>query len=182
MRYTIIASIIAVIVTGVVVAGAYPIAGVVNGEEDEEEHAVLQVDIDKVFAPFGTPGFFKLLADFTDMRIVHGHVAISNVQCDSNGTSPFVVVANANVGAGNTQLAIIPLNSSNLIDDVSFKCKYCTYHVDIDEEDYGFPVTDIALANSDQNKAYRPHSTASAAIHADIVEMEEHEHEHEHGE
>ncbi len=92
MRYTIIASILAAIVTGVVVAGVYPIAGVVNGQVHEEhkgEHAVLQVDIDKVFAPFGTPGFFKLLADFTDMRVVHGHVAISNVQCDSNGKSTF---------------------------------------------------------------------------------------------
>ncbi len=42
-----------------------------------------------------------------------------------------VVVANANVGSGNTQLAIIPLDASKLVDDVSFKGKYCTYHVDI---------------------------------------------------
>ena len=35
-----------------------------------------------------------------------------------------------------------------------------------------FPITDIALANS-SNSSVRPHDTASATIHADIVEMEE---------
>jgi hypothetical protein len=144
-----------------------------GGHEEEEAHAVLQVDINNIFAPFGKPGFFKLLADFTDMKVAHGHVAISNVQCDRDGKSPFVVViANANVGAGNTQLQIIPLDSSNLVNDVSFPGSFCTYHVDLDEAMVNFPITDIALANS-SNSSVRPHDTASAAIHADIVAMEE---------
>jgi hypothetical protein len=149
-----------------------------NGGHEEEAHAVLQVDINNIFAPFGKPGFFKLLADFTDMKVKHGHVAISNVQCDRDGKSPFVVViANANVGTGNTKLQIIPLDSSNLVNDVSFPGSFCTYHVDVHEAMVNFPITDIALANS-SNSSVRPHSTASATIHADIVEMEEMEHEH----
>jgi hypothetical protein len=137
----------------------------------DEAHAVLQVDINNIFSPFGRPGFFKLLADFTDMKVAHGHVAISNVQCNSDGTSPFVVViANANVGAGNTQLQTIPLDSSKLINDVSFPGSFCTYHVDLDEGMVTFPITDIALANS-SNSSVRPHNTASATIHADIVDM-----------
>lgn len=173
MKYIIAMSIIAAVVSGVVIANVYPVAAQDhNSKEEMEHHAVLQVDIDNVFAPFGSPGFFKLLADFTDMKVKHGHVAISNVQCNSDGKSPFVVVvANANVGANNTKLALITLDSTNLVDDVSFKGKYCTYHVDIHGDNYNFPVTDIALANS-SNSAVRPHSTASAAIHADIVEME----------
>jgi hypothetical protein len=153
-----------------------------GGQQEEEAHAALQVDINNIFAPFGRPGFFKLLADFTDMKVKHGHVAISNVQCDSNGKSPFVVViANANVGAGNTKLKIIQLNSSNLVDDVSFKGSFCTYHVDVNDGDLTdasgnvVPITDIALANS-SNSSVRPHDTASATIHADIVAMEGHEH------
>jgi hypothetical protein len=85
------------------------------------------------------------------------------------------VIANANVGAHNTQLQIIQLNSSNLVDDVSFKGSFCTYHLDLDEAMANFPITDIALANS-SNSSVRPHDTASATIHADIVAMEGHEH------
>lgn len=108
------------------------------------------------------------------MEVEHGHVAISNVNC-VDGKSPFVVViANANVGAGNTQLHIILLDSSNLINDVSFLGRYCTYHVDISKDMVDFPITDIALANG-SDSAQRPHSTASATIHAELVEMEEHD-------
>lgn len=172
MRYIALTGlIIAAVIGGTAIASLYPATVQAHDNGMMEHHAVLQVDIDRVYAPFGQPGYFKLLADFTDMKAVHGHVAISNVQCDSDGKSPFVVVvANANVGAGNTQMQVIPLDSSNLINDVSFKGKYCTYHVDIDADNYNFPVTDIALANSSQS-AVRPHATASATIHADIVEM-----------
>lgn len=143
-------------------------------KEDESHHVVMQVDIANNFTQFGQPGFFKLLADFTDMRAEEAHVAISNVQCDEEGTSPFaVIVANANVGAGNTDLVTVPLNSTNLIDDVSFKGQACTYHVDIDEEDYDFPVTDIALANGNDTSSFKPLSTASATVAAEIEEEDE---------
>jgi hypothetical protein len=144
-------------------------------EEDDEEdelHVAMQVDIANTFEPFGTAGFFKLLADFTDMSADDAHVAISNVQCDEDGTSPFgIVAANANVGAGNSELAVIELNSSNLVDDVSFKGEACTYHVDIEGDAYDFPVTDIALANTNDTESFTPLSTASATIHADLEEI-----------
>jgi len=179
MRYLIPLLVIAA-VAGVITTTALFASNVQaseNGGHEEEAHAVLQVDINNIFSPFGRPGFFKLLADFTDMKVAHGHVAISNVQCNSDGMSPFVVViANANVGAGNTQLKIIPLDSSNLVNDVSFPGSFCTYHVDLHDGDLTdasgnvVPITDIALANS-SNSSVRPHNTASATIHADIVEM-----------
>ena len=176
MKYIALRGVIVAVVGGVIVSSLYlSTANTVQAQDGGHmaHHAVLQVDIDRVYAPFGQPGFFKLLADFTDMQVMHGHVAISNVNCDTNGKSPFVaVIANANVGAGNTQLHIIPLDSSNLVNDVSFPGKYCTYHVDIHAGMDGieFPITDIALANS-SNSAQRPHSTASATIHAEIVKM-----------
>ena len=150
------------------------IATVTAARAENEHRAVMQVDIANEFAPFGAAGFFKLLADFTDLRAEEGHVAISNVQCDEEGTSPFVaVIANANVGAGNTQLALVPLNSANMVDGVSSPGTACTYHFDIHEEDYAFPVTDIALANGDQSSSHTPLPTASATIQAEIVEGEE---------
>lgn len=179
MKYIALIVVIAAVVGGVIVSSLYlSTANTVQAQDEDHiaHHAVLQVDIDRVYAPFGQPGFFKLLADFTDMQVMHGHVAISNVNCDANGKSPFAaVIANANVGAGNTQLHIIPLDSSNLVNDVSFLGKYCTYHIDIDAGMVNFPITDIALANS-SNSAQRPHSTASATIHAEIVEIMEEEH------
>jgi hypothetical protein len=114
-----------------------------------------------------------LIADFTDMRVEHAHVAISHVPCQSDGLSPFaVLVANANVGEGNTQFAVVPLNSGNLVNDVSNIDIVCTYHIDIDADDYDFPVTDIALANTD----FVPHTLnppASATISAELVKIEE---------
>ena len=146
-------------------------ATVTAAQAGDEHRAVVQVDIANEFAPFGAAGFFKLLADFTALRAKEGHVAISNVQCDEEGTSPFVVViANANVGAGNTQLAIVPLNAANMVDGVSAPGAACTYHFDIHAKDYLFPVTDIALANGDQNASHTPLPTASATIQAEIVE------------
>jgi hypothetical protein len=171
MRYLIPLLVIAA-VAGVITTAALFASNVQASENGgDEAHAVLQVDISKRFSPFGKPGFFKLLADFTDMKVAHGHVAISNVQCNSDGMSPFVVViANAKVGAGNTQLQTIPLDSNSLINDVSVPGSFCTYHVDLDDDMVSFPITDIALANS-SNSSVRPHSTASATIHADIVQM-----------
>jgi hypothetical protein len=143
-------------------------------EEDDGQHVAMQIDIANEFAPFGQAGFFKLLADFTDLRVEEGHVAISNVQCDEEGTSPFAaVIANANVGAGNTQLALVALNSTNIVDDVSFPGTACTYHFDVNGEDYAFPVTDIALANGDDSESHTPISTASATIQTEIVEIDD---------
>ncbi len=52
----------------------------------------------------------------TDMRVVYVYVVISNVQPYSNGDSPFVVViANTNVGSGNTKLQILLLNSKRCL-------------------------------------------------------------------
>lgn len=142
-------------------------------KDETEHHTVLQFDIANEFAPFGQAGFFKLLADFTDMHAEGAHVAVSNVQCDDEGASPFgIVVANANVGTGNTDLAVIPLNATNLINDVSFNGTACTYHVDIEEDDFDFPVTDIALANTNDTNSYTPLPTASATIHAELAEEE----------
>jgi hypothetical protein len=149
-------------------------ATVTAAQAAEDEHrAVMQVDLADEFAPFGVAGFFKLLADFTDLRAEEGHVAISNVPCDEEGTSPFVaVIANANVGAGNTQLALVQLNSANMVDGVSSPGTACTYHFDIHEEDYAFPVTDVALANGDESASHTPLPTASATIQAELVEGE----------
>jgi hypothetical protein len=141
-----------------------------QAQVESAQHVVMQVDLPKTFNKFGQPGFFKLLADFTDMHAVHGHVAVSNVACKADGSSPFVVVvANAEVGAGNTKLAIIPLNSGNLVNDVSAMGQACTYHVDIHGADYEFPITDIAVANSDADAIHGTLQTSSATIHAEIV-------------
>lgn len=171
---------IAALLVGVVFAGTSPaIQAQENSndkkvKEEQDQQVAMQVDIGVEFAPFGEPGFFKLLADFTDLAVDDAHVAISNVQCDEEGTSPFaLVVANANVGPGNTLLVTVPLNSSNLIDDVSFPGTACTYHVDISEDDYEFPVTDIALANGNNTDPFTPLPTSSATIRAEIAEQED---------
>lgn len=141
----------------------------------------MQVDINEKFRAFGDPGFFKLLADFTHKQVVEGHVAISNVQCDEDGNSPFVIVlANANVGAGNSNLAIIGLNDNNMVHDVSFPDKYCTYHIDIEDEivnnNISFPITDIALANSD-DRTKTPKDTASATLFVEVAEIDNNDEE-----
>lgn len=148
------------------------------GENMTLARVVMQVDLAGNYAAFNHSGFFKLLADFTDMHAILGHVAISNVPCYNNGSTPFVVVlANANVGANNTVLTIKPLNASNLIDDLSFKGSLCTYHIGMHEGDLGMdasgcnvPITDIALANSERiAHTILPEVTASATIHADLA-------------
>ncbi len=174
MKSTILGIIIASIIASGAAIYSYQVqASIAEGDQVAD----MQIDINNVFAKFGKPGFFKLLADFTDREVITGHVAISNVNCKDDGSSPFaLVVANAQVGAGNSKLAIVPLGSSNLVNDVSFPGKYCTYHVHIDPmltdtDGNGtpdFPITDIALANGDDRKAWRPHQTASATIHAEL--------------
>jgi hypothetical protein len=144
-----------------------------QAKEAEEVHAFMQIDINNEFHRFGDTAFFKLLADFTDMRVVEAHVAVSGIPCDINGTSVFAVLAaNANVGAGNTQFEAIPLNADNMINDVSDPSDACTYHVDVDGKDYEFPVTDIALANTSDDSE-TPWPAASATITAKLVEVED---------
>lgn len=173
-----IAAGIAALLLGVALSGSPAIQAqetpeIDDDEIEQEQQVVMQIDIGNEFARFGDPGFFKLLADFTDLAVDDGHVAISNVQCDEDGTSPFtLVVANANVGPGNTELVNVELNASNLIDDLSFPGQACTYHVEVSGDDYEFPVTDLALANSNDTRAFTPLPTASATIRAEIAEQE----------
>jgi hypothetical protein len=160
-------SVIAVAGLIIALASLNPVS---QAKKVEEEHAFMQIDIANTYQPAFNPGFFKLLADFTDMRVVHGHVAISNIPCDGDGVSSFAVLAaNANVGTGTTQYAAIPLNADNLVGDVSATGTVCTYHVDVHGDDYEFPVTDFALANVG-TEAQTIDSTSSATIHADVVE------------
>ncbi|HXV46693.1 MAG TPA: hypothetical protein VD736_08480 [Nitrososphaera sp.] len=132
-----------------------------------------QVEISGQYKPFGQPGHFKLLADTTPNPIMAGHVALSNINCASDGTSPFVLLlANAQVGAGNTapNTQIVPLNSANMIHDVSAPGFFCTYHVDIHSPGVNatggvFPITDLAIVNTNNGATVAPHKTASATIH-----------------
>ena len=175
-----VAAGIAALLVGVALAGTYPAiqaqetTEIDESQKEQETQVVMQIDISNEFAQFGDPGFFKLLADFTDLAADDAHVAISNVQCDEDGKSPFaLVVANANVGAGSTDMVTVELNSSNLIDDVSSVGEACTYHIDISENQYQFPVTDLAIANTNATGTSTPLPTASAIIRAEIVEQEE---------
>ena len=140
------------------------------------DHAY-QVDIAGPYKPFGLPGHFKLLGDFTPNPIVAGHVALSNINCAKDGTSPFVLLlANALVGAGNTQAQIVPLNSANMINDVSSPGFFCTYHVDIHSPGVNatggfFPITDLAIVNTNKGATVTPYPTASATIHVQDCEF-----------
>jgi len=145
----------------------FPLAGA--------DHAY-QVDIAGPYKPFGLPGHFKLLGDFTPNAIVAGHVALSNINCAKNGTSPFVLLlANAQVGAGNTRAQIVPLDSTNMIDDVSSPGFFCTYHVDIHSPGVNaagiFPITDLAIVNTNKGATVTPYPTASATIHVQDCEF-----------
>lgn len=125
------------------------------------------------FYPFGKPGYFKLLGDFTP-GVSSGHIAASNINCDKNGLSPLkILLANALTGSGATKGRLITLNSSNMINDVSSKGSFCTYHVEFsgpqpDElHNAGlFTVTDIAIVNTFKGSNVQPHPTASATLHA----------------
>ena len=111
-----------------------------------------QVDLKGTYNNLFDGGFFKLIIDTTPTPVQYGHVAISNVRCNDEGESVFaLVVANALTGPGNTDFDVVPLGPSNLVNDVSDLGDKCTYHVDIDYEDYNFPVTDLALANTDDD-------------------------------
>ncbi|HKZ61076.1 MAG TPA: hypothetical protein VJZ68_01495 [Nitrososphaera sp.] len=140
------------------------------------DHAY-QVDIAGPYKPFGLPGHFKLLGDFTPNAIVAGHVALSNINCKADGTSPFVLLlANAQVGAGNSQVQIVSLNSTNMINDVSSAGFFCTYHVDIHSPGVNatggiFPITDLAIVNTNKGATVTPHPTASATIHVQDCEF-----------
>jgi hypothetical protein len=142
------------------------------------DHAY-QVDIAGPYKPFGLPGHFKLLGDFTPNAIVAGHVALSNINCAKDGTSPFVLLlANAQVGAGNSKLQVVTLDSTNMINDVSSPGFFCTYHVNIHSpgETSGdtpeqFPITDLAIVNTNKGATVTPHPTASATIHVQDCEF-----------
>ena len=122
-----------------------------------------QVDLKGTYNNLGDGGFFKLIIDTTPTPVFFGHVAISNIRCDRDGESIFaLVVANALTGPGNTQLAVVALDSSNLVNDVSDLGDKCTYHVDIDYTDYNFPVTDLALANTHDDDSKSINDVGSA--------------------
>ncbi len=111
-----------------------------------------QVDLRGTYNDFGDGGFFKLIIDTTPTPVIYGHVAISNVRCDRNGESPFaLVIANAIEGSGNSQLAVVALDSSNLVNDVSDLGDKCTYHVNVNSQNHTFPITDLAVANTDDD-------------------------------
>lgn len=108
-----------------------------------------QVDLKGTYNNFGDGGFFKLIIDTTPTPVIVGHVAISNVRCNSDGESIFVlVVANALTGSGASSIATVALDSTNLVNDVSDLGDKCTYHVDLESGDYEFPITDLAVANT----------------------------------
>ena len=108
-----------------------------------------QVDLKGTYNDFGDGGFFKLIIDTTPTPVIFGHVAISNVRCNSDGESIFVlVVANALTGSGASSIATVALDSTNLVNDVSDLGDKCTYHVDLESGDYEFPITDLAVANT----------------------------------
>ena len=64
-----------------------------------------------------------------------------------------------------------------MIHDVSFPDEYCTYHIDIEDEivnnNIAFPITDIALANSDDDRTKTPKDTASATLFVEVAEINE---------
>ncbi len=111
-----------------------------------------QVDLKGSYNDLSDGGFFKLIIDTTPTPVLFGHVAISNVRCDRDGGSPFaLVVANALTGPSTTQLQVVALDSTNLVNDVSDLGDKCTYHVDLNAQQYTFPITDLAVANTDDD-------------------------------
>jgi hypothetical protein len=122
-----------------------------------------QVDLKGTYNNLFDGGFFKLIIDTTPTPVLFGHVAISNVRCNDDGESVFaLVIANALTGPGNTQFDVVALDSSNLVNDVSDLGDKCTYHVDISEYDHTFPITDLAVANTDDDDSKSINDVGSA--------------------
>jgi len=77
---------------------------------------------------------------------------------------------------GNSQLAIIGLNDTNMVHDVSFPDDCCIYSIDIEDEiaanNLSFPVTDITLANP-YDRTKTPKYTASATLFVEVEDVYE---------
>lgn len=145
------------------------------GEDEAESKFLVQVDIDQKFEEFGKAGFFKLLVDVTEEYIDSGHVAISNIRCDKDGDSTMgIVIANARTAAEGGTLGpdVVPLDSSLMVTGVSSPGSACTYHYKIEQENHNFYVTDVALANLDDDDT-TPKRTASAVLMLETLEQDE---------
>lgn len=154
-------AILAILAGAVLVAGSFAflgssgLLGTRNAQATTIENGIPhqlagQVDLKGTYNNFGDGGFFKLIIDTTPTPVLFGHVAISNVRCNEEGESVFVlVVANALTGPGASTIATVALDSTNLVNDVSDLGDKCTYHVDISAYDgFSFPITDLAVANT----------------------------------
>lgn len=122
-----------------------------------------QVDLKGTYNNLGDGGFFKLIIDTTPTPVQYGHVAISNVRCDRDGESVFaLVVANALTGPSTTSATFVALNATNLVNDVSDLGDKCTYHVDLNAQNHTFPITDLAVANTDEEDSKSINDVGSA--------------------
>ena len=154
-------AILAIVAGAVLVAGSFAFLGgnsmFGTGSAEAQTNGFTaqlagQVDLKGTYNNFGDGGFFKLIIDTTPTPVIFGHVAISNVRCDSDGESVFaLVVANALTGPSTSSLTLVPLDATNLVDDVSDLGDKCTYHVVINAQDHTFPITDLAVANTDDD-------------------------------
>ncbi len=105
-------------------------------------------------------GDFMLLKDVTPLQVVGGHVAMK-VPCDRNEETSLQVLVGS---AGETGSVLVPVELET-IGDLSKPGRDCVYHADLDLEDIQHEmqrlegivvnVTDIALANSDENRRVR---------------------------
>lgn len=105
-------------------------------------------------------GDFMLLKDVTPLQVVGGHVALK-VPCDRNEETPLRVLVGS---AGESGSALVSVELE-LIEDLSTPRRDCVYHADLDVEHLKndllaetgreVNITDIALANSDENRKVR---------------------------
>lgn len=103
---------------------------------------------------------FMLLKDVTPLQVVGGHVAMK-VPCDRNGETPLLVLVGS---AGESRSVLVPVELEP-IKNLSKPGRDCVYHADLDLEDIQHEmqrlegivvnITDIALANSDENRRVR---------------------------
>ena len=119
-------------------------------------------------------GDFMLLKDVTPLQVVGGHVAMK-VPCDRNGeTSLHVLVGSA----GEARSVLVPVELET-IKNLSKPGRDCVYHADLDLEDIQqemqvregivVNVTDIALANSDENRRVRFGSDNGSTVTVNLL-------------
>ncbi len=105
-------------------------------------------------------GDFMLLKDVTPLQVVGGHVALK-VPCDRNEETPLRVLVGS---AGESGSALVSVELE-IIEDLSTPRRDCVYHADLDVEHLKnellaetgreVNITDIVLANSDENRRVR---------------------------